>query len=152
MLSSCARLSADAPVFFNAVTVGRAVNRESNCPSRYLIICVFMLSATAQLSGKRGCILYCFSAVNELRNCPRWSDCPVVFLFLMLPACQVTTPMSTEKKGCSQRSSGLRCAGFWNTKLSAITNRKRRYKFSNFNISPHCANLMLAAALLFCLS
>jgi len=43
----------------------------------------------------------------------------------------------------------LRCAGFWNTKLSAITNINRRYNFSNLNVSPHSAKLLLAPVI-FC--
>ena len=39
----------------------------------------------------------------------------------MLPACQVTTSLSTEKKGCSQRFRGLRSGGFETTSLSPAT-------------------------------
>jgi len=75
-------------------------------PPRYLIMCVFMLSVTAQLSAKRGAVARVVLYFLLSMNCGSVPDGAVVapfFCFLNAQKCQVATPLSTEKKGCSQR-------------------------------------------------
>ena len=74
-------------LFFSFVLLSRWEKRSTEkvtVPRATLIICVFGL-----LSMNCGTV-------------PEWSKCPPLFLFLIAQKCQVTAPLSTEKKGCSQ--------------------------------------------------